>query len=58
MGKLFLLILISAGAFFLMAMFLPTHVWKTAFEVGGRNIPYIAIGVLLCCYIGYKKVAS
>jgi hypothetical protein len=55
MIKLILLCLLAFGAYCALCVFAPSS-WGTAFHVSGHSIPYIAIGVCVIGYIGYKSL--
>lgn len=55
MVKLFLLVVLAFGAFMALALFVPSST-HTAFTVSGHNVPWIALGVCVCGFIGYKAI--
>lgn len=57
MIKFILVLVLTFGAFCAIALLAPSS-WGTAFTVGGKHIPYIALGVCLVGYIGWKKIGS
>jgi hypothetical protein len=55
MLKFFLVALVAVGAFFLLGMFFPSST-HTAFTVAGHGIPWIALGVCGCAFLGIKAI--
>ncbi len=55
MLKVFLVGLIAFGAFMLLGMFMPSSA-HTAFNISGHAIPWIALGVVGCGFIGWKAI--
>lgn len=55
MAKVFLIGLIMFGAFMLLGIYLPSST-HTAFSVSGHAIPWIALGVCACGFLGYKAI--
>lgn len=55
MGKIAFTLLIAFGAFIALAMYVP-HVWDVSFVAWGRAIPWIAIGVVVVGFAGYKAL--
>jgi hypothetical protein len=55
MLKFFLITLIAFGAFIALGLLIPTST-HTAFTIAGRNIPWIALGVCGCAFLGYKAI--
>ncbi len=55
MVKFFLIALIAFGAFMLLGIYLPSST-HTAFSVSGHAIPWIALGVCGCAFLGYKAI--
>jgi len=55
MIKFILLILLCFGAYTALCVFAPST-WAPAFRISGHGIPYLALGVCLCGYVGYKAI--
>jgi hypothetical protein len=55
MLKVILIGLICFGAFVLLGAYLPSST-HTAFTVSGHAIPWIALGVCGCAFLGYKAI--
>lgn len=55
MLKVFLVGVLAFGAFMLLGMFLPSST-HTAFSVSGHAIPWIALGVCGCAFLGWKAI--
>lgn len=55
MLKVILIGLICFGAFVLLGAYLPSST-HTAFNVSGHAIPWIALGVCACGFLGYKAI--
>lgn len=55
MIKLILLGLLAFGTYCALSLFAPSS-WGTAFTAWGHTVPYLALGVCLVGYIGYKAI--
>lgn len=55
MIKLILLAVLAFGAFMALAIFLPQS-RGTAFTAFSHPVPWIALGVVGVCYIGYRAI--
>lgn len=55
MIKLILLVILAFGAFMALAIFLPQS-RETAFHIASHPIPWVALGVCLVGYVGYKAI--
>lgn len=55
MLKVILIGLICFGAFVLLGAYLPSST-HTAFTISGHAIPWIALGVCACGFLGYKAI--
>jgi hypothetical protein len=56
MIKLILLVLIALGAFFALTILFGGKAFGTAFTAFNHTIPWIAVGVCVFGYIGYKAI--
>lgn len=55
MVKLFLLAVLAFGCFMALALFFPSST-HTAFTAWGHAVPWIALGVVGVCWVGYKAI--
>lgn len=55
MLKVFLVCVLAFGAFMALAIFWPTST-HTAFTLSGHHVPWIALGVCGCAFLGWKAI--